>query len=137
MGCSRSKWAARLGALATVTWLTGSFASAQPAHRSARQCFDLSRARGKVALDDRTLLVRVDGGAVMRIDLADQCPGLTRPDPRIILQARGSGFVCDRFDLSLSVGRAGAATGGVPCTVSAIRRLSAAEAAALPANRRP
>ncbi len=136
MGCSRYRWTAYLGALATVM-LTGSVAVAAPAQRSAAQCFDLSRARGKLALDDRTLLVRVDGGVVMRIDLADQCPGLTRPDPRIVLQARGGGYVCDRFDLNLLVGRAGAATGGVPCTVSAIRRLSAAEAAALPANRRP
>lgn len=136
MACSRSSRPSRALALAVAAslagWATGPARASPPG-----QCFDLTYARGKVALDARTLLVRVDGGGVVRIDLADQCPGLTRPDPRIVLKARGGSYVCDRFDLDVSVARAGSPIGGVPCTVSSIRRLSRAELAALPKDRRP
>jgi hypothetical protein len=100
----------------------------------AQSCFDITHHEGVVALDDRTLLVRV-GPAIYRVDLADRCPGLTRPNPRITLAARSGSMVCGRLDYNIQVGENGLP--GIPCTVASQRRLTPAEVTALPPHRRP
>lgn len=139
MGCSRSDRLGRVAAAAgcAIGLVAGAAIAAPERARPAAQCFDITRVRTKLALDDRTLLARVDGGAVMQIDLSGSCPGLARRDPRIVFQSRGGSYVCDRLDLNLTVGRAGEPIPGTPCTVDAIRRLTPAEVAALPKDRRP
>jgi hypothetical protein len=99
------------------------------------QCFDLSRHQGVLALDDHTVLVRVDA-SLFRLDLADHCPGLERPNPRIILISRGGSFVCGKLDYDLRVGGGGLAN-ALPCTIATQHRLTPEEVAAIPHNRRP
>ncbi len=101
------------------------------------QCFDITRHRGVLALDDRTVLVRLDGGAIYRVELADSCPGLMRPDPQISLIARGGALVCGKLDWELRVRGGGQVVPGLPCTIQSQRRLTPDEVAAIPRNKRP
>lgn len=110
-------------------------ALAQSAPADQAQCFDLSRHQGVLALDDHTVLVRVDA-SLYRLDLADRCPGLERPNPRITLVARGGSFVCGKLDYDLHVGEGGLAN-SLPCTIATQRRLTPDEVAAIPRNKRP
>ncbi|MHB8287171.1 MAG: DUF6491 family protein [Caulobacteraceae bacterium] len=124
------------GGLALLLGVMGpSLAQATPPSTDPAQCFDLSRHQGVLALDDRTVLVRVDAN-LYRLDLADRCPGLERPDPRITLVAHGGTYVCGKLDYDLHVGEGGLAN-ALPCTIASQRRLTPKEVAAIPRNKRP
>ena len=128
--------AGTLGVAVVLALGASAAALAQGEPQDKGQCFDLSRHQGVLALNDHTVLVRVDA-AIFRLDLADRCPGLERPDPRITLVARGGSFVCGKLDYDLRVGEAGLGLPSLPCTIASQRRLTPDEVAAIPRNKRP
>lgn len=132
---TRHAWA---GAALLLT-LAGAALAGSPAGQDPRLagCFDITRHRGVMPLDDQTLLVRLDGGAYYRVELADRCPALMRPDPQISLIARGGSMVCGPLDWDLRVSGGGQIASAVPCTIKSQRRLTPEEVVAIPRNKRP
>jgi hypothetical protein len=131
----RTACAAGLAAAALLAGAARAAAAPAPPGDTA-QCFDLTRQRSLRALDDRTLLVRLGPAEFVRIDMAQSCPAIARPDPRITLRSHGGSFVCGRLDFDVLAGRGGDLASSVPCAVGGVRRLSPAEVAALPEMRR-
>jgi hypothetical protein len=122
-------------AAAALMALTAGGAVAQDAQKG--QCFDLTRQRSFSALDDHTMLIRVDGGRIFRVDLAGSCPALARPDPTVHLVADGSSFVCGRLDYHLEVGAGAQVASSVPCNVAGQHLMTPAELSAVPRNKLP
>jgi hypothetical protein len=136
---SRLFLAAALVTLATLATLAGSAQAGPPDKTAPRggDCFDITRHRGVLPLDDQTVLVRLDGDTIYRVELADHCPALMRPDPQISLIARGGALVCGPLDWDLRVSGGGQVASAVPCTIKSQRRLTPDEVAAIPRNKRP
>lgn len=110
-------------------------AAPPPADRPARQCFNTANVYGYSAPDSRTLYVRVGAKEVWRLDVFGTCPELEWSD-RIALKARGTTTVCGPLDVDVIVlGRR--PTGPERCAVTAVRRMTEAELAALPKRSRP
>jgi hypothetical protein len=128
----------RLAAASLVLALAGSAQAQPPGGQDPRLagCFDITRHQGVLPLDDKTVLVRVDR-AIYRVELADHCPALMRPDPQISLIARGGAMVCGPLDWELKVGGGGQVASAIPCTIASQRRLTPDEVAAIPRNKRP
>ena len=116
----------------------GQAAWAQPAPSPVHardECFDISQRETLIPLNDHGFVVRVNG-QVYQVT-TDRCPGLGRPDPRISILTQGSSFVCGRLDYRLQVGEMGVPGSSLPCIVQSQRRLSPADVAALPKDKRP
>jgi len=117
--------------LAAAPMLGATAASAAPA-----QCFYSNDWSGwKATPDSKSIYIRVGMNRIYRLDLANACPSLQAPSARLITTMRGSSSICSALDLDLSV--SDGAGFKVPCIVSNITPLSAAEASALPKSMRP
>ena len=104
------------------------------AQDKGEQCFYQHSIEGFVPTDDeKTVYLRVAGGAVYRIDLRSQCPGLAFRD-RIELNQFGNGTICGPLDLDLRLRQGRIA---VPCLIEGLHRLTPAELAAVPKKYRP
>jgi len=112
--------------------LSGELSSAA---RPRSPCFSLSDWSGWKALDDRTLLLRLRGRDVYRIDLAHETSLLRSPGARLVSVVQGGEQVCRPIDLDLRV--SDTAGSAVPIQAKSIRRLSEAEVEALPPSDRP
>jgi len=128
-----------LAALVGATALAaGAGSSAQTAASPpAAPCFDYSDLRGHTfSPDDKLIYLNIAGREVFALDVGGTClGGATSSDPLVIVRRGGGPSVCRPLDLDISV-RGG---GGFPrqCIVRSIRRLTPAEAAALPPKVRP
>jgi hypothetical protein len=90
---------------------------------------------GFAAPDDETVYIRVGVRDVYRLKLFGSCPNMSW-DQRIALQNRsGSSFICNALDAEVLAHDPG--LGLQRCPVSEIRKLTPAEAAALPKKARP
>lgn len=113
----------------------GAMASAD-APSSQRACFRISSIRGQKIVDRSTVLFRTSVGPqeVFRLDMRNACLSTASSDPLVLIPAGGSDVVCDRMDLDVKVATP---IGATPCLVESVRKLNAAEVAALPSDQRP
>ena len=118
--------------------LAGLGAAAQAASAPANACFYVNQIRGNSALDDRTVLFRVNVNEIYRLDFAQECPALTYPSPRLIVTPFGGiGLVCRAIDLDVKVGEQGPESFPMPCITKSLRKLTPAEVAAIPKKKLP
>jgi len=108
-----------------------------PARSSRPQstCFNARMIDNFNAPDDSTVYIRVNVNEIYRLKLFAPCPNVTW-DQRIALQNRaGGGWICGPLDAELLVRDPG--LGLQRCPISEMRKLTPAEAAALPKKNRP
>ena len=98
--------------------------------KSANACFNIHDWSGWRAVDDKTLLIRVNIREIWRIDLSYACSTLTAPDAHLVTEVRGSEQICHAIDLDLSV--ADSNRFKTPCFVKDIHLLTPEEVAATP-----
>lgn len=118
-----------------------SAASAAPDKTSADktskdQCFWARNVTSFAAPDDHTVYVKVNMHDVYRLDLMIACPDVDW-NQRIALQSShgAGGSICGPLDAEIISHAAG--IGHQRCPVKAMRKLSAAEIAALPKGAKP
>ncbi len=109
-------------------------AMAQPTPK--KSCFFTSQFENWRPADRKTIYIRIGVKRFYRLDMQNECPALTSPDPHLITTFRGSNSVCTALDWDLKVSR-GAGSIGEPCIVKTMTELSPAEAAAIPKGARP
>jgi hypothetical protein len=98
-----------------------------------RHCFNQSDVNGFRAVDSETVNLRVGVSDIYQVKLLGVCPDIKWTEG-IALETRGSAQVCTGLDLTI---HAPGPTGPQECAAESIRKLSAAEAAALPPGTRP
>jgi hypothetical protein len=118
-----------LASLAGLAAATAFSAAAQPPQGG--RCFWTRDLRNHTVGDDHTLYFNVGGREVYRVTTSDNCfSGSTSSDPIVLRDRPGSGQICNKLDLDLSVH-------GAHCIVSDLTRLNPEEVAALPRRMRP
>jgi len=105
-----------------------------PAASGGGQCFYITQVNGYRAADARTIYARISGRQIWRIDLKSDCEGLPGTSQTMILEPLVSGSICGPLDANLSIETHGTRH---RCLIGAITRLSADEAASVPANQLP
>lgn len=100
------------------------------------RCFSMTQMNGWKSPDGKTITIRIGVDRYYRIDLARECGTLKTINPHLILSNRQGGLVCSVLDLDV---KASESPNGVtePCFPKTLTELSAAEAAALPKDRKP
>ena len=96
-------------------------------------CFYINQLQGNHALNDRSVIFRVNVSDFFRLDFAQRCYALTDIQPRLILTPVGGiGSICRAIDLDVKVSEQG--PGAIPeaCIPSALHKLTPAELAAIP-----
>ncbi len=117
----------------------GLVATALPAQAAGsaanHACFRMHDVQNHSVVDNHTIYVSVNQRDVYRITTSNNCFATkTRSDPLITRSSGGSDMICKPIDLDLKVGGSG---GVSACIVSAIDKLTPAEAAAIPKKLRP
>ena len=98
-----------------------------------RECFFTRNVNGFSAPDDDTLYVRVGVNDVYEMQMFARCPDMDWAN-RLAIVSRSGSTICRGTDATIiSPGPLGEQR----CLVRSVRKLSEAEAAALPAGRRP
>jgi hypothetical protein len=110
-----------------------------PIARSAetRQCFYIrSIDNYSVADDEKTVYLRVNGTRFFRLDLAQQCTGLSFRDHIALNSIGGTATVCSAIELDLRVRMT---PGGVAtlCQIADLHAMTPDEVAALPKKLKP
>ena len=96
-----------------------------------KTCFWTRDLRNHTVDGDHVIYFDVGGRSVYRVDTSDNClSGTTSSDPIVLLNRTGSGQICTKLDLNISVR-------GTRCIVSNMTRLTPAEVAALPKRMKP
>lgn len=135
--------AAALGALtlagcAAAPPAAGSSSPAMAANAAepGRACFRVSGIRGQKIIDRNTVLFRTSVGPqdVFRVTMRNGCLNTAASDPLVLIPSGGSDTVCDRMDLDV---RVASPIGSTPCLVQEVRKLNAAQVAALGPGERP
>jgi hypothetical protein len=104
-------------------------AAAQP--KPENSCFWTRDLRNHTVGGEHILYFDVGGRSVYRVDTSDNClAGATSSDPIVMVNRTGSGQICNKMDLDISVR-------GARCIVSNMTKLTPAEAAALPKKMKP
>lgn len=104
---------------------------AQAAKGGEDSCVRTQDIRNHTVGDSHTMYFDVNGRAVYRATMSNNCLATAvSSDPVVMRQVGGSGYICKRIDLDLSVR-------GTRCIVDSWTRLTPAEAAALPKKIRP
>lgn len=104
-------------------------AAAQP--KAENSCFWTRDLRNHTVGGDHVLYFDVGGRSVYKVETSDNClAGASSSDPIVMLNRGGSGQICTKMDLDISVR-------GARCIVSNMTKLSPAEAAALPKKMKP
>lgn len=110
--------------------------AAATAPAQERACFRVSGIRGQKIVDRSTVLFRTSVGSqdVFRVDMRNACLSTATSDPLVLIPSGGADVICDRMDLDIKVSTP---IGATPCLIQGMRKLNAAEVAALPSNQRP
>lgn len=104
----------------------------------ASSCFYVNELRSNRALNDHSVILRVNVSDFYRLDFADTCHTLTYPDPKLILSTLGGmDVVCHALDLDVKVAENGPGEIAEPCIPSALHRMTPAEVAAVPKKSLP
>lgn len=124
----------------TAAWIAGlaslaALAAAPPAlaAKPKSQCFYARDVNGFAAPDDRTVNLRVGVRDVYQMELFAPCPEIDW-STRIAVVSHGSSWICSGMDATLI---APSTIGPQRCQVRTLRKLTPAEAAALPKGARP
>lgn len=134
---------AALGAVALAGCAASAPAGGAPSQAMAtnaaepgRACFRVSAIRGQKIIDRDTVLFRTSVGAqdVFRVTMRNGCLNTATSNPLVLIPSGGSDTVCDRLDLDV---RVASPIGSTPCLVQEVRKLNAAEVAALGPGERP
>ncbi len=138
MNSSYSLKAALVVAVASAAMGLASTATAAPAaapatNGEARSCFLSGNVSGFAAADDRTVNLRVGAGDIYTLMLFSPSPDIKWTEG-IGLESRGSSWICSGLDATIIVP---STIGPRRYPVVSVRKLTAAEAAALPAKARP
>jgi hypothetical protein len=100
------------------------------------QCFRSHDIRNHTVVGRNTLLLRANGRAVYRVDVAGSClAGAMASDPIITRNPPGAEIICRPIDMDLAIARPG--SGRNPCIVESISKLSPEQVAALPKRLQP
>lgn len=124
-----------LGACATYPYPHAGAPPANYAMMRAGDCFSTNEWQGWASPSDDVLFLRVNGNRYYRVDLLPGSGPIDHGGQFLINTVRGSSRVCSAMDLDLKVASMSGFT--TPLFPRAIRRLTAAEVAALPPNARP
>jgi len=124
-----------LGACANYPYPSAAIPPANYASMPPGDCFSSTEWQGWASPSDDVLFLRVNNNRYYRVDLLPGSGPIDRGGQFLINTVRGSSRICSANDLELKV----ASTTGftTPLFPRAIRRLTAAEVAALPLNARP
>ncbi len=117
-----------IGAALAAALATG--ASAQTGKLA--QCFNTTEIRNSRVVDDSTINLKVRKD-VYQIKMVAPCSRLRTSTNGYSLTLRGSNQICSTLDLDIGVND----LGGGKCLAQSIRKLSPAEAAALPKKEMP
>lgn len=98
-----------------------------------RECFFTRNVNGFSAPDNDTLYLRVGVNDVYEMQMFGTCPEMDWAQS-LAIQSRSGSTVCSGMDATII---APTAIGAQRCPVRAVRKLSEAETAALPPERRP
>ncbi|MBL8772356.1 MAG: hypothetical protein JNK30_13325 [Phenylobacterium sp.] len=99
------------------------------------QCIRSSEIRNHTFLDNRTMLIDVNGKATYRVTSGGSCfAGAVSSDPIVMRNPPGSSLICKPIDLDLGVSKGGFTT---PCIVESIVKLTPDEVARVPKKLRP
>jgi hypothetical protein len=114
----------------TALAVTSAQAQGSSGDGSAKQCFASSEVSSFNAPNDRTLFIRVGANAIYRLDLAAGCNELAfRQDIGLQSTPPGDPFICSPIQTEVTYSLSGIRQ---RCQVIAMRKLTAAEVAALP-----
>jgi len=104
-------------------------AAAQP--NGGPDCFLTRDIRNHTVAGDHTMYIDVNGRAVYRVDMSNNClAAVTSSDPYVLKDRGGMGRICHKLDFDISVH-------GTRCIVDNMTRLTPAQVAALPRGVRP
>ena len=101
-------------------------------------CFYITQLRDNHALNDRSVIFRVNVSDFYRLDFAQRCYQLAYPEPRLIITPfTGTGLICRAIDIDVKVGDQG--PGSIPeaCIPSALYKLTPAEVSLIPKKNLP
>jgi hypothetical protein len=118
--------------LAAIT--AAGLAAAQPAAKSQNQCFLVRNISSFSAPNDRTVYVRVSVRDFYRLDLMNDCVGITFGNNLALQSSPGRSWICSPLEATVINNRTGMHQ---RCPVRAIHKLTPEEAAALPKKDRP
>ena len=123
-----------IGLLLVAAGLPAAAAAAPDA--PARSCFWTRNVRDFRSIDSRIVYIRVNAGDVWELKLFSTCVNVTW-SRGVGLSSRGSSSVCEGTNNWLEI--ISTRSGGVArrCKVSAVRKLTSDQAAALPVGARP
>ena len=120
-------------ALVGASLLAGA-AAAQPAASRNQECFVRRNINGFSAPNDRTVFLRVGVKDIWRLDLFTTCPGLAFRNSFGLEDRPSSAWICSPLEATVVYREAGIRQ---RCPVSAMRKLTADEVAAMPKRDRP
>ena len=103
----------------------------------ARQCFFARDLSSWKEVGDRTVNLRVGVSDLYQLDLLAPCPDLPWAEAIGIETRGGSNQICSGLDVSLIVPASVTRTVPQRCMATSLRKLSKAEADALPRSQRP
>jgi hypothetical protein len=109
-------------------------AGAVQAKPAASQCFLVRNISNFHATDNRTVYLRVGVNSLYRLDLMNDCIGITFGNSLALQSSPGRSWICSPLEATV-INRQGGMN--QRCPVSAIHKLTADEAAALPKRDRP
>jgi hypothetical protein len=101
--------------------------------KSERACFYASNVRGFTAVDNRVMNIEVGANDIYRFNLMGGCPDIDFANG-IALVSKSSNFICAGIDAEIVYRGPG---GPQRCLISNIRKLTPAEAKALPRKEQP
>lgn len=122
------------GAAATALAATE---TAAPANTGARECFSAVNWRGWKARDEHTMYLRVNTNDLYEVGFKHSCSRATSPGVHLVTVFRGSANVCSPIDLDIKVNDNFPGAIATPCIATSLRKLSDAEAKALPKEVQP
>lgn len=108
--------------------------SARPAAGDQRECFLSRDVNGFNAPNDHTVYIRVGVSQIWRLDLMTDCLDLTFRQSLGLESTPGDPWICSPLDAQIIYRETGMAQ---RCPVTAMHKLTPAEAAALPKKDRP
>jgi hypothetical protein len=108
----------------------------QPAAAPKQACFQARDWKGWKARDDKTMYLRVGLKDVYEVGFASGCRRMQDIGAQLITVFHGGTNVCGPLDLDIKVTDS-SGTPPVACIASSVRKLSAAEAKAIPKKLQP
>jgi Family of unknown function (DUF6491) len=104
---------------------------------SQRSCFFSSEWRGWKSRDENTMYLKVGVNDVYEVGFKSGCRRAMSPGVHLVTVSRGSNSVCSPLDLDIKVAENTGPAFPSPCIATSLRKLSDAEAKAIPKKFRP